>query len=81
MQIGDHDEAVAGDGNPLSVTSRLNDPLVITPESQNDYIQFTIGTQSWSSSAKGGVPGCSVGGWDPRSGYPSVSIPSVLVHD
>ncbi|KAL9076291.1 MAG: hypothetical protein Q9161_001007 [Pseudevernia consocians] len=58
VQIGNHDKAAAGAGNSLSVTGRLNDALVITPESQNDYVQFTIGTESWPSSASGGVPGC-----------------------
>ena len=43
--------------------------MVITPESENDYVQFTIGTQSWSSSDKAI---CTVGGWDPRNSNPAV---------
>ena len=45
--------------------------LEITPEKQNDYVQFTLGGQSWKSSDKGS---CGVGGWDPRESIPSVSF-------
>ena len=67
-QIGQHDDAGAGDGNPLSVAlDGSSDPLLITPEKQNDYIQFQLGSEQWKSSDSG----CSVGGWDPRQSYPA----------
>lgn len=45
--------------------------LEITPEQHNDYVQFTLGGQSWKSSDEGS---CSVGGWDPRENFPAVSF-------
>ncbi|KAL9627685.1 MAG: hypothetical protein Q9204_006399 [Flavoplaca sp. TL-2023a] len=71
-QIGHSDEKEAGDGNPLKVkTDGVEGELEITPEKQNDYVQFTLGGQSWKSSDKGS---CGVGGWDPRESIPSVSF-------
>ena len=70
--IGHHDEADAGDKNPLSVSiDGLDIVLVITPEKRNDYIQFMLGSQGWKSSDKNS---CSVGGWDPREQFPAVSF-------
>ncbi len=59
---------------PLTVNSKLESGMVITPESAGDYIQFTVGSQSWAST-KGGtdLPNCSVGKWD-GSDDPRVSI-------
>lgn len=56
------------DGNSYSFTSKLKDPLVITGEHENDYVQFTIGGLSWQSKSPNGGASCSVGGWDPRDG-------------
>ena len=58
---------------PLSVKSKFENPMVVTPEAQNDYVQFTIGAQSWSSLWRGpNDPYCKVGGWD-GSDDPAVS--------
>ena len=56
------------DGNSYSFTSKLKDPLVITGEHENDYVQFTIGALSWQSKSPNGGGSCTVGGWDPRDG-------------
>ena len=57
-------DAEAGDGNSYHLPGYYND-MVITPEAQGgDYVQFTIGDQSWHSSQADGVPRCKVGGWD-----------------
>ena len=71
--IGHHDSAAAGAGNGLGVDSKLSDVLVITPEARGDYVQFTLGSQSWKSSDDGS---CSVGGWDPQESNPAVSCSS-----
>ncbi|KAI1274942.1 SGNH hydrolase-type esterase domain-containing protein [Xylaria sp. FL0933] len=57
---------VAGDKNPLSFSSNLPDLLVMTPEARGhprDYIQFTIGTQSWTTVMKEGSARCDLGDW------------------
>ena len=69
-KIGHHDEVAAGAGRSLSLDSKLADPMVITPENQGDYIQFTLGAQSWASSDAGM---CTVGSWDPAGWNPAVS--------
>ena len=57
-------DAEAGDANPYHLKGFYND-LVMTPEAQGgDYIQFTIGDQSWRTTDGDGVPSCKVGGWD-----------------
>ena len=54
----------AGDSNSYHLQGYYND-LVMTPEAQGgNYIQFTLGDQSWKSSDGDGIPGCTVGGWD-----------------
>ena len=63
-QIGFVAKTKAGAGNSLRLNSKLEDPLVITPEERNDYIQFTLGAQAWPSSQDKGMPKCTVGGWD-----------------
>lgn len=51
-------------GEPYTYNGYYN-PLAITPESQNnDYVQFTIGTQKWATTDGSGVPRCETGGWD-----------------
>ena len=70
--IGHHDTADAGAGYSLDVDSKLPDVLLITPEERGDYVQFALGSQSWTSSDAGS---CAVGDWDPKSGYPGVSAP------
>ncbi len=60
----------------LSVNSKLEDPIVITPEAQGDYVQFTAGRDGWPSSQQGPTdPSCRVGGWD-GSDDPAVSSPA-----
>ena len=54
--------------DPLSFDSKLPNPLVITGEHMNDYVQFTYGTLSWTSRTTTGPATCSNGGWDPRDG-------------
>ena len=56
------------DGNSYSFTSKLPQPLVITGEHENDYVQFTYGGLSWQSKTPNGGGSCTVGGWDPRDG-------------
>ena len=56
------------DGNSYSFTSRLPNPLTITGEHENDYVQFTYGSLSWQSKTPNGGGSCTVGGWDPRDG-------------
>ncbi len=66
---GDHLIGYAMDaGKSYSFTSKLSDPLVITGEHENDYVQFTIGTLSWQSKSPNGGASCKVGGWDPMDG-------------
>lgn len=52
-----------GDGNPYKFTGYYA-TMEITPEGQGDYIQFTIGGQSWTSKQKTGRKRCNVGGWN-----------------
>ncbi len=54
--------------NSYSFKSKLLNPLVITGEHQNNYVQFTIGGLSWQSTTPNGGASCTVGGWDPREG-------------
>ncbi|KAI4181335.1 MAG: hypothetical protein LQ346_006808 [Caloplaca aetnensis] len=55
---------LAGAGNPY-VLNVYCQPMEMTPESQDgDYIQFTIGDQSWRSTTNTGTPRFEVGGWD-----------------
>ena len=51
-----------------SFISKLSSPMVVTGEHENDYIQFTIGTLSFTSRTTTGSANCSNGGWDPRNG-------------
>ena len=64
--------------NPLSIqASGLSDTLVITGEHTNDYIQFTYGATSWTSSNTYGIANCTLQGsnWDPNgpSGCPQAA--------
>ncbi|KAH0538552.1 hypothetical protein GP486_008770, partial [Trichoglossum hirsutum] len=63
--IGQASETEAGATNPLSVKSKLEHPLVITPEHQGDYVQFTLGGLSWKSSDKA----CDTSKWDPSEPF------------
>jgi hypothetical protein len=69
-QIGYHNTAEAGAIDPLSVNSKLEAPLVLVPEHQNDYIQFNLGTENFDSTQNDqtALSWCSTGGWDPRQG-------------
>jgi hypothetical protein len=65
----DGDPQSAGDGNSLMFNSKLPDSLFITPEAQGnprDYIQFTIGSQSWKTSMSTGTTRCNTGGWNSK---------------
>lgn len=76
----DGDPQLAGDGNSLFFVSKLPDALVITPEAAGgNYIQFTIGSQSWMTSMVEGSARCKTGGWS--STYsPSVSFNCASPH-
>ena len=52
----------------LPTIPSINTPLMITGEHENDYIQFTLGSLSWTSRTTAGVATCSNGGWDPKDG-------------
>ena len=70
--IGGCIDLTASDAEPLYVESVLQDPLKLTPEEKNDYIQFNLGDQVWPSNKKGGpaVPECSiVDNWRKNRGY------------
>ncbi len=45
--------------------------MVITPEDQHDYIQFSLGAQAWPSNDGSH---CTVEAWDPSQGNPAVSV-------
>ena len=65
----DHPIGYAMDaGKSYSFVSKLPQPLVITGEHKNDYVQFTYGGLSWQSKTPNGGGACTVGGWDPRDG-------------
>lgn len=53
-----------GDSDPY-VLNAFYAPLTMAPESQNgDYIQFTIGSLSWTTNDASGPGRCNTGGWD-----------------
>ena len=56
------------DGSSYVFNSKLPNPLVVTGEHENDYVQFTYGGLSWQSRTPNGGGRCNVGGWDPRDG-------------
>ncbi|KAL8724612.1 MAG: hypothetical protein Q9181_006752 [Wetmoreana brouardii] len=64
---GDGEPQSEGDKNPLNWQTKLPQILAITSEAQGhprDYVQFTIGSQSWKTSDPDtGTPRCNVGGW------------------
>ena len=72
--------------DPYSFASKLAQPMIVTGEHENDYIQFTIGSLSFTSRTTSGSATCSNGGWDPRDGpicdvfadVPAVSTSSFL---
>ena len=55
-------------GDPYDMTSKLADPLVVVGEHANDYIQFTLGSQSWTSRTTQAPYFAKNGGWNPRDG-------------
>lgn len=48
--------------------SKLSVPLVVVGEHALDYIQFTLGTLSWTSRTSTPPYNCKNGGWNPRDG-------------
>ena len=54
--------------DPLFFSSKLPNPLKVTGEHENDYIQFDYGDLHFQSRSPNGGAVCSVGGWDPRDG-------------
>ncbi|KAF2109773.1 hypothetical protein BDV96DRAFT_691764 [Lophiotrema nucula] len=68
--IGFHPPMNAGPEHTLRIVSKLANTMEVTPEAQNDYIQFTVGDVSWKSSDSGDDKGCKVGDWD-GSDYPA----------
>lgn len=69
-QIGYHSSAQAGATNPLPVSSKLENPLVLTTGHRHDYIQFGLGLQKFTSQDhdKTAHAWCNTGGWDPKQG-------------
>lgn len=57
-----------GDSYSFQPANKLPNPLVVTGEHENDYIQFTYGDLSWQSKSPNGGAYCNVGGWDPKDG-------------
>lgn len=74
---GDPDPIECGDGNPFAWDAALPDKMYITPEARDDYIQFTIGSVSWSSNSADGDKRCKVGDWDTQMD-PVVSLSSTI---
>ena len=68
----DFDNGDLGDpinaGNGTTIQGPLPDPIAITGEHDDDYVQFTYGSLSWQSKQPNGGAQCSVGGWNPRDG-------------
>ena len=76
----DHPIGYAMDSdNPYSFVSKLPQPLVITGEHENDYVQFAYGGLRWQSNRPNGGGVCTVGGWDPRSG-PTCAKNAIIVN-
>ena len=69
-QIGYRSITEAGAIDPLSVNSKLEDPLIVTPEHRGDYVQFGLGTEQFDSRQQDqtALAWCSTGGWDPKEG-------------
>ncbi len=67
-EIGRLDPTGCDGKNPVTVSSALEDDLVVKAESQNDYVAFTLANQVWPSNGEFGNGDthnqCSVGGWD-----------------
>ncbi len=80
-QIGHQSATEAGATKPLSVKSKLEAPLLVTPEHRGDYVQFGLGTEQFNSKQadQTALSWCITGGWDPREGPACgrVSQPSV----
>ena len=57
-----------GDTYAFSFNELASTALMITGEHAGDYIQFTLGTLSWTSRTTTGVATCRNGGWDPKDG-------------
>lgn len=75
-QIGYQSRTEAGATKPLSVNSKLEAPLIVIPQHQNDYVQFSLGSENFNSKQKdkSALSWCSTGGWDPRDdGRPCVN--------
>ncbi|KAG9238746.1 hypothetical protein BJ875DRAFT_450238 [Amylocarpus encephaloides] len=61
------EEAPAGDQHPYRLAGVYYDDLVITPEAafrSYDYVQFSLGGQSWRQDDAGVTPGCSSGEYE-----------------
>lgn len=69
-QIGYQSIKEAGAADPLSVTSKLEAPLVVTPEHRGNYVQFNLGTEQFDTrqADQTALSWCSTGGWDPSEG-------------
>lgn len=69
-QIGYQDVKEAGASDPLSVNSKLEAPLVVTPEHKGNYVQFSLGTEQFDTrqADQTALSWCSTGGWDPKEG-------------
>jgi hypothetical protein len=75
------DSTWAGATEPLQLGTGLqnHDMLVVTPE-HRDYIQFTMGSQSWTSKDNDKMKPmyCNTGSWDPKEGPICQIYPATL---
>ncbi|KAL9077076.1 MAG: hypothetical protein Q9157_003499, partial [Trypethelium eluteriae] len=55
-------------GNGSTIQGPLPYPIQIIGEHENDYVQFTYGSASWTSRTDSGPANCANGGWNPRDG-------------
>ena len=66
--IGYQAKTPCSGSNHVSISSALEDDLVVTVESQGNYIDFTLGAQRWPSNSNFGPAdtqnSCNVGDWD-----------------
>jgi hypothetical protein len=64
---------VAGDKYPLTMQGKLPKNITMTPEAQNDYVQFNYDTLRWTSNVKGS-PGCHKTDWAPNVEFPGYPV-------
>jgi hypothetical protein len=81
--IGGAPRTVAGDPNSLSVKSKLENELRLTPEEWGEYIQFNLGDMAWRSDNVGGDPRahCTTYEWDQREAKRQIDCAFACVYN